>query len=556
MRVRIAVLMSILVAIGLVLPACGPAAAPTAAPTAPGEATAPSAPEATATPAPPPSEIKRGGVLKLGFEADFVQLDPHLMVAFVDIVATDMVYEGLIRRDPVTLEPEPLLATDWEIAEDGLTYAFHLQEGVKWHNGDDFVADDVKYSFERMLDPECASPWKGTIDMVESVEVVDDYTLVLHLSKPHAPLLDALVQTPKIVNEQFVEDSGGRMSRTMMGTGPFAFDEWIPDQVFRVVKNPDYWRLGEDGQPLPYLDAVEFYPAPDEEARMADFLAGVTDFLQLVPDKDMQRLKDNPDVIMAGEEAMWYSYIGFLCDAPPFDDKRVRQAISWAIDRDEIADPGCFGMVYPMYGGILPDWHWASSQLRIHDHRDVETARTLLTEAGWVDSDGDGVVDKDGEPFEMTIAVGAPYVSEITNAEMTATYVKDIGIDAKVEIQEWSTFVANLFGGKLPVLSCGSVPSGDPDTAFYEEFHSQGSANLNHYSNPEVDRLLDEGRRISDPEQRKEIYAQVDEILVDDAPRAFTMLHQEWQAFYPYVKNYVHMSNNRFETLIYIWLDK
>lgn len=547
MRARIATLMSILMAVGLLLSAC---ATPAATPTAPPEAITP--PEPTATTPPEPEDtptlevpkIKRGGVLKVGVEADFVMLDPAHNEAAIDSTPIDLVYESLVRWDPETLEPLPLLAKSWEISNDGLTYTFYLEEGVKWHNGDDFVAEDVKYSVERIQDPEEGSVRASYLSSIESVEVVDDYTVVFNLSEPYAPLLNYLPFTPKIQHQGFVEAEGGTTPRTMMGTGPFMFEEWIPDQVLRLEQNPDYWRLAEDGEALPYLDGIEFYPTADETARLDTFLAGVTDFMVLVPDKDVDTLEQNPDVVLAGPETLWFSSIWMHCQTPPWDDVRVRQAVSWAMDRDEIADVGLFGRVSPMYGGIMPDWHWAGNQLVVYDHRDVEKARELLEEAGYPDG------------FEATIAVGEPYPSEVTLAEMTASYLQDVGIDASVEIMEWGTFISDLIGGNLPIFSVGLALNGDPDEAYYQPFHSEGGFNVIGYSNSEVDRLLEEARQVSDPAERKDLYRQIEEILLEDVPHAFAIQHQEWEAYYPYVKDYVHMPNSRRETLMYVWLDQ
>jgi peptide/nickel transport system substrate-binding protein len=537
-------IVTLLVLVAMISAACGtPEASPV--PTEPGApaATPTTAVEPEETPA-PASEIKRGGVLKVGIEGDFTDLDPAHEETTIDQYAIDMVYEGLVRWDPVTLEPQPLLATSWEISDDGLTYTFYLQEGVKWHNGDDFVADDVKYSVERIIDPDEGSVKQTYLASIESVEVVDDYTVVFHLSEPYAALINTAPFVPKIQNRNFVEANDGHTPRTMMGTGPFMFVELVPDQVLRLESNPDYWRMDEDGQPLPYLDGMEFYPVPDENARVADFLAGVTDVNLLVPHKDVDGLLANPDVVVAGPESMWFSGIWMHCATPPFDDPLVRQAVSWAIDRAEIANVGLFGKAEPLFGGVMPPGHWAATDVSVYDHRDVDKAKDLLAQAGYP------------EGFEVTIAAGAAYPGEVTIAEMTAAYLQDIGIDATVDAQEWGAFIDNLVNGHLPIFVVGLDPTGDPDEAYHQAFHSMGAYNVLAYSNPQLDALLEEARAVTDYAERKELYRQVEEIVLEDVPQALVVRHNQYESLQTYVKNYVHQTNGRKETLIYVWLDR
>ncbi len=538
MKLKTIASISLLLTIGLTLGAC---ATPTTPPPTAPPAASPTISEEP-TPAPPVSEIRRGGVLRVAISAGFWGLDPAHEEASPDRVVIDMVYEGLVRWDPDTLEPLPLLAREWDISEDGLTYTFYLQEGVKWHNGDDFVADDVKYSVERILDPEEGSVKLSYLTAIESVEVADDHTVVFHLNKPFSPLMSTLPYVPKIQNQAFVEEHEGQTLRTMMGTGPFVFKEWAAE-VLTLERNPYYWRLGEDGQPLPYLDGMELYPYPDEDARTASLLSGVIDIILEPPAKDVQRLQRDPAVVVTKPGGMAHGGVWFHCKTPPFDDARVRQAVSWALDRDEMVSAGYFGQAEPLYGGAMPQGHWAYTGLRVYDHRDVDKAKSLLAQAGYP------------EGFECTIPAPAGYPHHIATAEMTVGYLQDIGVSCTAEVVEVATFITNLVGGQYPIFVVASDPTGDPDETYYQNYHTDGAFNPIGYSNSDVDRLLEKAREISDKDQRRELYRQVEEILIQEQPHALVALKGYSGAHHPNVKGFFVMPNNRKDGLIYTWLD-
>ena len=562
MKAKLSILIAILMIGSMLFAACQPATPaaevkvePTKASVPPTEKPAPTtapveptvapteAPVATEAPAEP--VIKRGGILKISLEADPTDLDPATNTAAVDTQVQNMVYEGLVTWNPETLAPEPLLAKSWEIAEDGMTYTFHLQEGVKWSNGDPFVAADVKFTIDRITSGALTDA--NYLSSIDNVEAVDDLTVVFHMKEPYAPMLTNAPMVPLIQNKKFVEENKGATTRVMMGTGPFILKEWVSDQVLRFEKNPNYWRAGEDGQPLPYLDGIEYIIAVDESARITDFLSGVTDMVWAVPEKDITDLKENTSIALAGPQSVWFSSIFFNTKAAPFDNKLVRQAISWAVDRDEICDVGLFGAAKPSYGAAFADWHWEGNGPKVYTKRDVEKAKALLAEAGF--PDGKGIP-------EITIYAGAPYPSEITAAEMIAAYLADIGITAKVEPAEWGTFIDSIFAYKYPIYVVGWIGTGDPDDVYYQLFQSKSPMNLMQYNSPEVDALLEKARQTPIQSERVDFYHQLEAILLEDVPQAFLMWHDEYQALYPYVMNFKHIPNNSSITVPEIWLDK
>jgi peptide/nickel transport system substrate-binding protein len=550
-KTRLGTLLSVVVLLGLLLPACGQPATPES--TTPPEPEATTPPQATAPPeeeTTPPSamEIKRGGTLKIGYELDWDNLDPSQIGAFATTAAYDMVYEGLTTWDMETLEAKPLLAKSWEISDDGLTYTFHLQDGVKWHNGDDFTAEDVKYSIERVQDPATGAAYAEQIGIIESVEVVDDLTVILQLDSPYSPLLSILPFNPYIVNKDFVESEGGLTPRTMMGTGPFMFDEWVPDTMSRFERNPNYWRKGEDGQPLPYLDAIEFYPMVDETARAAALQSGSVDFITRVSTGEVDNLEGSEGIVVSAPWSTTYCYAWFDPHKPPFDDVRVRQAVAWAIDRDAISQGVYLGHAWPLYGAAIPSWHWAYNDLRVYDHRDVDKAKELLAEAGYPDG------------FEITLVTSSDFAFDVAVAEMMVPWLEEVGIRANLELYDAATFFSNMGGGKdvckYQLFLVGETPTGDPDDTYYIMHHSSGAWNYCGYASPTIDRLLEEGRAISDPAERKEIYRQLEETLLEEVPLTYTVGLPKHEAYREYVKGYVHMGNIRHRALFYTWLDR
>lgn len=437
-------------------------------------------------------------ILKYGTDAEPVGLDPHTISAVASVRIFRQIYNTLIDVDgDMNFIPE--LAESWEQPDD-LTYIFNLRHGVKFHNGREMVAEDVKYSFERILNPDTAALGKSYYDSISTIEVVDDYTVKFILKEPFAPFMSNLTSLyGAIVPKEVVEENENLM-QVACGTGPFMLKEWVPDNKVILTKNPDYFVEGQ-----PKLESIEFYVMTDEASRIAALRTGSVHLIKL-PASSISLVEGNDDITIMDFQSNDYLFLGFNFDLDKFKDVRVRQAISYAINRQEIIDlvydgeATVTGLVPPAMGRWAMDY--ASEDLY---QQNIEKAKQLMAEAGYPDG------------FETTIAVGL--LDDIRGAgEILQKQLEQIGIKATIENLESGQYV-DAWKNRTHEMMAGRNGAGtDPNRSVAFFYSTTGSANVWGYSNPAVDALCDQGKVTVDEAKREEVYKEAQKLLVNDSP--------------------------------------
>jgi peptide/nickel transport system substrate-binding protein len=517
----------------LLAAACQPAA-PTAAPAAgsnAGEAAKPAAPAAPPL-APAAGSLKRGGSLRIALDADCTTMDPHLSSAAVDRQIYQGIYNSLVRLDE-NLGVQPELAASWT-APDPKTYVFKLQQGVKFHDGTDFNAAAVKFNMERMK-THPKSLRKGEIAELESVEVVDDSTVRFNLSQPSSPLLATLTDRAGVmVSPKAAQEKGDDLARSPVGTGPFTFVEWIKDDHLTIRKNSNYWEKGTDGGPMPYLDEVVYRPIPDGTVAVTALRTGTVDVLDIPPAKDIATLKGLPELRTSEVPGLAFHYLRFNVSKPPFDNRALREAVGWSIDRELINKVVFFNLAVPNQTPIPPS-SWAYDPNMKFWQRDVAKAKQKLVEGGKPDG------------FEFTVMLqNTPEFKQLY--EVIQEQLRDVGITMNLEVIEFG--LSNTRGNQGDYIAYGTQWSGrpDPDGNIYRYVHSKGDANPVKYYNPRVDELLDQTRAISDQAQRKALYAEVLKVLAEDTPILFLETRPEVKAMSQKVQGFVHVPDRMIRT--------
>lgn len=492
----------------------------TTAPGASGTTAAGTTPEAEAEPTEAEEEegdAQTGGTLTIGRPSDAVSLDPHAESTSPGNWVMSNIYETLVVLNQDS-EFEPGLAETWESVEESV-WEFKLRQGVKFHDGTDFTAEAVKFSIDRIKDPENPGRSASNLLAITEVRPVDDVTVQVVTDGPYGPLLNiiSLIYATGVVSPAAVEEHGEDFGRNPVGTGPFKFVEWRSNDLITIERNDDYW--GEKA----LLDQAVYRVIPEESARMLAVETGEIDMVMFPAPSQLETFKSDDNFTVVQTEGVRVFYFGFNVSRPIVSDVKVRQAINHAVNRQEFVDnilegaaalptsyisPAIFG-----YKDVSSAWEY-----------DLDKAKALLDEAGWVES-ADGVREKDGQKLELRhLAPRGRYLKDAECAEAFQAAMREIGVQINLEILEWATLFEQSRQPTIDadLLTFGwSTATGDADYSLYPLFGSQntppGGWNSHQYSNPEFDDLAIQAQQSTDPDERQELYGQMLDILAEDA---------------------------------------
>ncbi len=431
-----------------------------------------------------------------------------------------LIYSGLVRYDK-NLQIEGDLAESWDVSEDNLTITFYLHKGVTWHDGAPFTSADVKFNYQLYIDPKTPTAYAESFKQVTGIETPDPYTFIVHYDKPYAPALISWAMSihPRhlLEGEDITKSS---LARKPIGTGPYRFSEWVGGEKIVLESNPDYF----EGQP--YIKRVVYRIIPDISTQFLELQTGSLDYMGLSP-LQFNRQTDTPVFRRLYSKYRYlnfgYTYLGYNLKHPIFQDKRVRHALSYAINKQELIDGVLLGYGKVATGPYKPDTWVYNDNVPKYGYS-PEKARQLLAEAGWQDRDDDGILDKDGRKLAFTIVTNQGNDLRSKTGEIIQRRFKEVGVEVKLRIIEWATFLKEFINpGNFDATILGWTGGPEPDQ--YNIWHSSktGPRQLNFigFKNPEVDSLLEKGRRVFDQQQRKVIYDRFQEILAEEQPYTF-----------------------------------
>ena len=444
-------------------------------------------------------------------------LNPILAQDSASSDINSFVFNGLIKYDRDLQGFVGELAESWKVKEgEKPEITFFLRKGVLWHDGKEFTAEDVKFTYDKIMDEKTNTVRRSDYELVEKAEVLDPYTFRVIYKQPFSPGLQTwgMGIIPKHLLEK--EDiNTTSFNRRPVGTGPFRFVEWVTDEKIVVEANPTYF------QGRPHLERIIYRIIPEVSLSEMELLTKGVDSYGVSPHQ-FRRMSEIDFLKIYSQPALGYTYIGYNLKNTLFQDRRVRQAFTHAINREEIVQYVLYG-----YGAVIsgpfPSHLWYYNANVKPFPYDPQKARALMAEAGWKDTDGDGVLDKDGQPFRFKLITNSGNDVRRDVGVLVQRQLRELGVDVTFEVYEWSVFLKNFINAKhfdACILGWGLSP--DPDD--YQIWHSsqiERGFNFVSYKNPEVDRLWEEGRREYDQEKRKKIYWRIHELMAEDQPYTF-----------------------------------
>ena len=458
------------------------------------------------------------GNLLVGLVAEPVNLDPPQVTDLNSLRVARRIVETLVTFPEESTQIVPGLAESWTISKDGLTYTFKLRKGVKFHDGTPFNAEAVKFSIERQFNPEHPANKLGKYPFanfffgnVKAVEAMDDSTVRFVLKEPRASFLAVLTSgAASIVSPTAVRKWGADYPLNPVGTGPFRYVSWQRGQQVVLEKNPDYWKGAVK------LDRVVYRPIVEDQARLTELMTGAVDLIVGVPPDFVGQLEGSPKVSIAKQVGAHVWYLGINNQKKPFDDKRVRQALNYAVNKDAIVKDVLKGTGAVSKGPVLPNTWGADAALKAYPY-DPQKAKQLLAEAGYPNG------------FSTTLWVpesGSGMQSPVAMSTVMQSNLKAVGVNVTLQTMEWGAFLAKLRSQEQELFALSWMAgTEDPDMVMYPLLHSSqwtpNGPNRALYKNTRFDELLTQARLVTDQAERAKLYREAQKILVEDAPWIF-----------------------------------
>jgi peptide/nickel transport system substrate-binding protein len=433
--------------------------------------------------------------------ADAVTLDAHMQSQSETQCVIYNIYDELVDFTE-NFEPVPSLATAWKVV-DPVTWRFTLRKGVTFHNGEAFNARAVKFSFDRIVDPNQRAPLQTRLFGIKEVKVIDDFTIDMVTKEPYAPLLYIISRSLSILPPDTVKQMGDtKFGQSGIGTGPYRVVKWVKDQELVLEANPKYWKGA------PRIQRVVFRPIPEDSARVAALQTGESDLITAVPPDRWKEIQENKATRLAARRGVQV-YMGLDTFHPPLNDVRVRRALNHAIDVDTIISKILLGTADRMNGPVQKSTLGYDKSIPPFRY-DPALAKKLLAEAGYPNG------------FETVLSTlpaqeGASKMLEV--AETVAYQLGQVGVKVKIDTLEPATVFARYRGQQFKMYFYTWPEFPEPDFYLYTLFHSQ--ARGYYYKNAEADKLLDQGRRTLDPNERRKVYESLHRLIVEDAPWVF-----------------------------------
>jgi peptide/nickel transport system substrate-binding protein len=454
-------------------------------------------------------------VLTAAVSAQPDQFDPHVTTAYPSFQVLENVYDTLVVPSAEDLTFQPSLAESWETSEDQLTWTFTLREGVTFHDGSEFDSADVVYSYDRIIDEELSNSFR--FGNVASVEGPDPRTVVITLTQPTPNLLERIgsFKGMAILPENAAEDLD--LTTEANGTGPFRL---VSSDASSTVLEAydDHWGGG------PSIDGVEFRYITEPAAALTALQNGEVQWTDNVPPQQIESLQGDESVELQTTPSVDYWYMSMNYARPPFDNRDVRRAISFAIDREAVAEAAWFGAAQPNQTAIPEDSFFYYDYAPFQP--DPEQARQLLAQAGVQ------------TPLVMGLMVTDEFPETVTAAQVIASQLEPIGIDVQIETLDFATWLDRQGQGDFDAFFLGWLGNLDP-AAYYQEQHQTGGPNnYQGYSNPQVDQLLQQGATETDEDARKQVYDQAAQVIVDDVSYLYLYNPDVVQAWAPGLSGY------------------